>query len=128
MITEGILDEESDYEDWMSDSTTWLNLADKCALHEMYSLASDFYATGISKDNDAFHKPMLWYRYAKSCRRCGRFNDAQLAVKVICFLCIAHLRIHCNKSYDSKHWLKHLGILNYVIPINFDHNPIQLLI
>jgi hypothetical protein len=82
MIMEGHIDEDCEYDDWISDSATWLNLADKCAMHEMYPLACDFYATGISKDNDAFRKPMLWYRYAKSCRRCGRLDDAQLAVKV----------------------------------------------
>jgi hypothetical protein len=37
-----------------------MNLADKCATHELYSLAADFYALSILKDHDAFRKPMVW--------------------------------------------------------------------
>lgn len=61
---------------------------DKCAMHHMFSLATDFYGLGIMKDPDAFRKPMLWLRFAKACKRCGRKADAQLAVKVRhrCFL------------------------------------------
>ena len=55
---------------------------DKCAMHHMFSLATDFYGLGIMKDHDAFRKPMLWLRFAKACKRCGRKADAQLAVKV----------------------------------------------
>jgi len=32
------------------------------------------------KDPNAFEKPSLWYRYAKSCYRCGKLSDAQLAI------------------------------------------------
>jgi tetratricopeptide (TPR) repeat protein len=80
MLLEG-LTETIDYDDWISDSKTWLQLADKCAFHQMYSLATDFYGLGITRDPDAYKKPMLWYRFAKSCRRCGRVADAQLAIK-----------------------------------------------
>ena len=55
---------------------------DKCAMHHMYSLATDFYGLGIMKDPDAFRKPMLWLRFAKSCKRCGRAADGLLAVQV----------------------------------------------
>jgi hypothetical protein len=51
-------------------------------MHHMYSLATDFYGLGIMKDPDAFKKPMLWLRFAKACKRCGRKEDAQLAIKV----------------------------------------------
>jgi hypothetical protein len=59
---------------------------DKCAMHHMFSLATDFYGLGIMKDPDAFRKPMLWLRFAKACKRCGRKADAQLAIKVATFL------------------------------------------
>lgn len=80
---EGILDEESDYDEWISNGKTWLEIGDKCAMHHLYSLATEMYGLGIMKDPDAFRKPMLWYRFAKSCQRCGRTSDAQLAIKVI---------------------------------------------
>jgi hypothetical protein len=48
----------------------------------MYSLATDLYGLGIMKDPDAFKKPMLWLRFAKACKRCGRSADGLLAVKV----------------------------------------------
>ena len=80
MIMEGHIDEDFEYDDWISDSLTWLDLADRCAAHDMYSLATDFYALGILKDPTAFKKPMLWYRFAKSCMRCGRKKDAHLSI------------------------------------------------
>lgn len=82
LAMEGHISSQVDYDDWISDGKTWLNLADKCSLHHMFSLAADFYALAITRDFDAFRKPMLWYRFAKSCRMCGRIADAQLAVKV----------------------------------------------
>jgi hypothetical protein len=48
----------------------------------MFSLATDLYGLGIMKDPEAFRKPMLWLRFAKSCKRCGRAADGLLAVKV----------------------------------------------
>ncbi len=51
-------------------------------MHSMFALATDFYGLGIMKDHDAFRKPMLWLRFAKACKRCGRKADALLAVKV----------------------------------------------
>lgn len=47
----------------------------------MYSLATDLYGVGIARDQEAFKKPMLWFRFAKACARCGRVADAQLAIK-----------------------------------------------
>ena len=79
---EGHISEGLDYDDWLSDSKTWISLGDKCAIYQMYSLAADFYALGILKDPNAFKKPMLWYRFAKSCNRCGRHSDAQLSILV----------------------------------------------
>jgi hypothetical protein len=84
-VLEGYIDEDLDYEDWLYSSFTWMGIADKCAMHEMYSLATDFYTLGISKDIDAFKKPNLWLRFAKSCYRCGRLDDANLAIKVISY-------------------------------------------
>ena len=52
-------------------------------MHHMYSLATDLYGLGIMKDPDAFRKPMLWLRFAKACKRCGRSADGILAVKVL---------------------------------------------
>jgi hypothetical protein len=77
---EGHVDADFEYDDWISDSQTWLDLADRCAVHQMYSLATDFYGLGILKDANAFKKPMLWYRFAKACMRCGRENDAHLSI------------------------------------------------
>lgn len=81
LILEGLLEEEVGYDDWISRSETWLDLGDKCSLHDMYSLACDMYSLGIMKDMDAFKKPMLWFRFAKACKRCGRVADAQLAIE-----------------------------------------------
>jgi len=52
-------------------------------MHSMFALATDFYGLGIMKDHDAFRKPMLWLRFAKACKRCGRVSDGILAIKVI---------------------------------------------
>jgi hypothetical protein len=38
-----MIDEESEYEDWIADAGTWLALADKCVMHGMYSLATGVY-------------------------------------------------------------------------------------
>lgn len=81
MILDGHIPEDVDCEDWISDAQTWLSLADKCAAHHMFSLATDLYGLAITRDPDAFLRPRLWYRFAKSCARCGRGNDAVLAVK-----------------------------------------------
>lgn len=81
MILEGHIDASLDVEDWIADAGTWLSLADKCAAHHMFSLATDFYGLGITRDAEAFRKPRLWYRFAKACSRCGRANDAVLAIR-----------------------------------------------
>jgi len=81
LVQEGHLDDDSTvYDEWISKCHTWLQIGDKCALHHIYSLASDFYSLSILKDPNAFEKPSLWYRYAKSCYRCGKLSDAQLAI------------------------------------------------
>jgi hypothetical protein len=82
LILEGYIDEDVEYDDWLNDSQTWLVIADKCAMHDMYSLATEFYMLSIAKDMEAFKKPMLWFRFAKSCFRCGKIEDAKLAIKV----------------------------------------------
>ena len=78
---EGLVSEELSYEEWLCDSKTWRMLGDKCALHGMFSLATDLYAQGLMKDTDSFRKPKLWFAFAKACYRCNRESDAQLAVK-----------------------------------------------
>jgi tetratricopeptide (TPR) repeat protein len=78
---EGRLPEELTYEEWLHDSNTWRMLADKCALHGMFSLSTDLYAQGLMKDLNAFKKPKLWFGFAKSCHRCKRDSDARLAIK-----------------------------------------------
>ena len=60
-------------------------------MHHMYSLATDFYGLGIMRDPDAFRKPMLWLRFAKACKRCGRKADALLAIKVCLFMRVISL-------------------------------------
>ncbi|KAJ1409759.1 hypothetical protein B484DRAFT_403130 [Ochromonadaceae sp. CCMP2298] len=35
LLLEGLIDEESDYEDWIADASTWLALADKCVMHQL---------------------------------------------------------------------------------------------
>ena len=82
LMMEGHIDPDLDYDDWLSDSKTWVDFGDKCAIYQMYSLAADFYSLGILKDPNAFKKPMLWYRFAKSCSRCGRHSDAELGIVV----------------------------------------------
>ena len=76
------MDESVSYEDWANTCSTWFALGDKCSIHHMYSLANDFYGIGIMKDSIAFQKSLTWFRFVKSCFRCGRLNDAQLALKV----------------------------------------------
>lgn len=71
-----------EYEDWITDASTWLSLADKCVAHHLFFLATDFYSLGIIQDVNAYKQPMLWYRFAKACNRCGRISDAQLSVRV----------------------------------------------
>ncbi|RYH12738.1 hypothetical protein EON65_37430 [archaeon] len=82
MILEGLLSDKVEYEDWICNAKTWLNLADKCAYHEMFPLAADFYGLAIMQDAEAYARPVLWYRFAKSCYKCFRIADAQLAVQV----------------------------------------------
>jgi hypothetical protein len=82
MVMEGNINQRMDYDDWLADSKTWVVFGDKCAMYQMYSLAADFYSLGILKDPNAFKKPMLWYRFAKSCFKCGRISDAELGIVV----------------------------------------------
>ena len=82
LILDGVIEDDVEYDDWISDADTWMKLGDKCAMHQMFALATDLYGLAMMKDMDAFRKPMLWFRFAKSCHRCGRTSDAQLAVKV----------------------------------------------
>lgn len=79
LLTEGL---ELDYEDWLCSSRTWLALADKCAYHAMHPLATDFYSLAILRDHEAYSRPALWFRFAKSCFRCNRMEDAMLAIQV----------------------------------------------
>jgi len=81
LILECLLDESVSYDDWVSNSATWFALGDKCSLHHMYSLANDLYGIGLMMDPLAYQKPMVWFRFVKSCLRCGRVTDAQLAMK-----------------------------------------------
>jgi hypothetical protein len=82
LALEGHITGDIDYEDWIADGHTWLALADKCAYHQMFSLAADFYALAITRDPETFKRPMLWFRFGKACYKCGRLSDAQLAIKV----------------------------------------------
>jgi dienelactone hydrolase len=70
------------YQDWISSYETWRDIGDKCAMHGLFSLAADLYGQGLVRDRRAFLRSSLWFKFAKSCFRCGRTSDAQLAVKV----------------------------------------------
>jgi hypothetical protein len=78
---EGHIDEEVDYDKWINDCDTWRILGDKCTLHGMYSIARDLYGQGLLRDELSFLKSKMWFSFAKSCNRCGRTSDAQLAIK-----------------------------------------------
>lgn len=78
---EGHVDEEVDYDGWINNSETWRILGDKCTLHGMYSIARDLYGQGLLRDETSFLKPKMWFSFAKSCYRCGKTSDAQLAIK-----------------------------------------------
>ena len=73
--------EELIYDDWISSFETWRAIGDKCAMHGLFNLAADFYGQGLVRDSTAFLRASLWFRFAKSCFRCARTSDAQLAVK-----------------------------------------------
>ena len=96
MVSEnrGAVTPDLTYDDWISDFKTWRDIADKCALHGLFSLAADLYGQGLVRDRSAFVKASLWFRFAKSCFRCGRTSDAQLAVKV-----------RCNRTIDVVEYL-----------------------
>jgi hypothetical protein len=70
------------YEDWINDSLTWRDIADKLSFHHFYALAADLYGQGLMRDPNAFRKNKLWYGYGKACFRCGRMTDSLLAIKV----------------------------------------------
>lgn len=79
------------YQEWISSFETWRDIGDKCAMHGLFSLAADLYGQGLVRDKRAFLKSSLWFKFAKSCFRCGRTSDAQLAVKVInIFICLIY--------------------------------------
>ncbi len=81
LIIDGLLDASVSYDDWINDANTWRDIADKCLIIGLYSLATDLYAQAILRDSNAFKKPKFWFGFAKTCKRCGRTSDAQLAVK-----------------------------------------------
>lgn len=78
---DGHIDDELDYDRWINNSDTWRILGDKCTLHGVYSIARDLYGQGLLRDETSFLKPKLWFSFAKSCYRCGKTSDAQLAIK-----------------------------------------------
>lgn len=83
MVSEKSEGSSLNYQEWISSFETWRDIGDKCAMHGLFSLAADLYGQGLVRDKRAFLKSSLWFKFAKSCFRCGRTSDAQLAVKVI---------------------------------------------
>eukprot|EP01038_Epipyxis_sp_PR26KG_P010380 gene10380-13944_t len=81
LLRNGHICENDEQEDWISDRKVWLQIADKCVIHRMYLLATDFYSLAMMHDPDAFKNGKLWYRFAKACYRCGKTFDAQLTLK-----------------------------------------------
>jgi tetratricopeptide (TPR) repeat protein len=77
---EGAVDEAS-YDEWVNDAFTWRTVADKCAMHQSFTLAADLYGQGLNRDPLAFTRPKLWVRFAKANFRCGRLAEAKLALK-----------------------------------------------
>eukprot|EP01038_Epipyxis_sp_PR26KG_P009292 gene9292-12520_t len=102
LVLEGHISSDFEYEDWISDSKTWMALGDKCAIHQLFSLATDFYSLCIMNDPDAFRKPKLWYRFAKACYRCGRTADAQLSIQQALTRDPYNLQIVRAKKYWSE--------------------------
>lgn len=81
LVQNETLPSDFSYEDWVGHASTWITLGDKCAMHEMFPLATDFYSLALLLDPDAFQRPALWYRMAKGSYLCHRSSDAQLAVQ-----------------------------------------------
>lgn len=69
------------YEEWLNSASTWTQIADKCVMYGLYSLASDLYGQALVRDVSAFRNSKIWFRYSKSSYRCGKSSDAQLSVK-----------------------------------------------
>lgn len=86
MVSEKSEESSVTYQDWISSYETWRDIGDKCAMHGLFSLAADLYGQGLVRDKRAFLRSSLWFKFAKSCFRCGRTSDAQLAVKVVLVL------------------------------------------
>jgi hypothetical protein len=82
LIRKGTVSSSLEFDDWISHAKIWSIIADKCVLHNMFSLSLDLYAQAILKDTSVFRVSTYWYAYAKSCYKCGRLFDAQLAIKV----------------------------------------------
>ena len=93
MVSEKSRSSSLSYQEWISSFETWRDIGDKCAMHGLFSLAADLYGQGLVRDKRAFLKSSLWFKFAKSCFRCGRTSDAQLAVKV------KHILLFYNLHY-----------------------------
>lgn len=79
-ISDGLLP-DSDFYDWINDSSTWRSVADKCAVVGVYSLAADLYGQGVIRDPNAFRRSRLWLGFGKASFRCGKMAEAQLALR-----------------------------------------------
>jgi hypothetical protein len=108
-----------DIEDWIIDSSTWLQLAEKCELLHVYNLAIDFYNLAMRHDSKVFKKPQLWYRYAKACHRCGLTLDAQIAIKVFFyfFFIINFFFLILQFSFVIKNLFMYLNSITIIIII-----------
>ena len=104
-------DKELLYDDWISNFETWRNVGDKCAMHGLFNLAADLYGQGLVRDSKAFSKASLWFRFAKSCFRCARTSDAQLAVKQA--VTLDPNNSQCNVALNT--WSKYSNDLMSVI-------------
>jgi hypothetical protein len=82
MVMEGKVSETVNYDDWINDSRTWMELGHKCSVHGCHSLARDLYGQALLRDADSYRKTKIWYMFSKSCNLCGLSSDAQLSLRV----------------------------------------------
>jgi tetratricopeptide (TPR) repeat protein len=81
LVSDGLISNDVNYEEWISDANTWRAVADKCSIVGIFSLAADLYGQGLNRDQIAFRKTRLWLGFAKACSRSGKNSEAQLALK-----------------------------------------------
>ena len=99
LISDDVIPADLPYDNWINDANTWLQVADKCSIVGIFSLAADLYGQGINRDINAFKKSRLWLGFAKACNRCGKNDQAQLALKQA--LALDPHNVQCRIALDQ---------------------------